>query len=67
MLNLNLKINCYLGLATIFNDVKLKYQIKKLNKVERNWWYSANVKTWFIIAKVSGSIPFTCNMCMLKS
>jgi len=60
---LGLVISCHLHFAIIFNYAKQTYEIKKLIEVEQLWWCCPLVRTWFIIAKVWGSIPYTYNLC----
>jgi len=60
---LGLATSCHLGFAITFNYVKQRYETKNLIKVKHLWWCSPLVRTWFIIVKVWGSIPYIYNLC----
>jgi len=60
---LGLATSCHLGFTIVFNDVKQTYEIKKLIEIEHLWWCTPLVRTWFIIVKVWGSIPYIYNLC----
>ncbi len=39
---------------------------KKKQQLDIFWFYTPLIKTWFIIVKMKGSTPITCNLCALQ-